>query len=215
MFFSRSKSYDRELCLEAAAKAMARGRINKAISEYMKVLEVDPEDNAVHMKLAPLLARRKKFDDAWDSFKIAANGYSSAGFSQKALGVYAQAARLMPKNPEVWEAMSYIYVLQGKKADAVRTFVRGHRHFRKKPLRDVAIKFLRKAFALEPWNYEVTFELARLVKKTDIVEALGLLEGLADRVKGRNLVRVRSEMFFMRPGFSMAWKWIKTVWVRA
>jgi Flp pilus assembly protein TadD len=123
----------------------------------------------------------------------------------------SQAAKFMPKNPEVWEAMAYIYVQQGKRADAVKTLYAGHRYFRKKPHRETAVKFLRKAFAIEPWNFEVTLELARLVKKNDLVEAMGLLEGLSQRVKGRDLVRVRSAMFLTQPGFSMAWKWMKAV----
>lgn len=194
---------------------MDRGRIKKAISEYMKVLDVDPEDHAVHIKLAPLLARRKRFEEAWNSFRIAADKYTSTGFSQKAIGVYTHAARFMPRNPGVWEAMSHIYVQQGKKADAVQVLYKGHRHFRKKPYRETAIRLLRKAFSLEPWNFEVTFELARLVKKIDQVEALGLLEGLAERAKGKNLVRVRSAMFIIQPGLSTAWMWVKTALVKA
>lgn len=212
MFFKKPKSYDRGECLKAASKAVTRGKIKKAISEYMKVLAVDAEDHAVHIKLAPLLARRKKFAEAWDSFKIAASGYSLNGFDQKAIGVYTQAAKFMPKNPEVWEAMSYLYIKIGKRADAVQTLYKGHRNFKKKPHRGIAIKLLRKAFSIEPWNFEVTFELARLVKKTDIVEAFGLLEGLADRVNGKDLAKVRSTMFFMRPGFSTCWEWMKAAW---
>src|SRR3972149_4908651 len=103
MIFIRSKSYDREKCLTAARKAEARGRIRKAIASYMLVLEADPEDHLVHTKLAPLLARKKKFEEAWASFKTAASGYRLAGLSQKAIGVYAHALRFMPRNPEVWE----------------------------------------------------------------------------------------------------------------
>lgn len=213
MFFSRRmKSYDRESCLEAAAREHSRGRIRKAAEHYLRALEADPEDHFVHAKLAPLLARMQKFEEAWASFRLAAAQYFSAGFSQKAIGIYSQAARFMPRNPEVWEAMAYVYVRQGKKADAVETLLRGHAFFTDGPHADKAVRMLRKAFALEPWRFGTTFALAGLVRKTDPVEAVGLLEGLSTRVSGRELRMVRSAMFRARPGLGMAWRWLKTAW---
>lgn len=215
MFFWREKSYDRERCLAEAAKAQAAGRVKKAVGHYKRVLDVDPEDYLVHAKVAPLLARMRKFDESWESFNAAASKHLAAGFSQKALSLYSQAAKLMPKNAEVWEAMAYVYVKEGKKADAVHSLFKGHWSFRKGAERDTAIRMLRKAFELDPWDFEVTFELSKLLKKTDPVEAVCLLEGLSMRVKGRQLKRVRSAMFFARPGFTMAWRWLKAAWAGA
>jgi tetratricopeptide (TPR) repeat protein len=212
MFSSREKHYDRESCLEAAAKAQARGRLRKAVGHYMKALDVDPEDHFVHAKVAPLLARMKKFEEAWESFRIAASKHFASGFSNKAIGIYSQAARFMPRNPEVWEAMAYVYVQQGRKADAVATLYKGHGFFTHGPDRHRAVVMLRKAFALEPWNFGVTFDLAKLMKKQDPVEALGLLEGLSSRSTGADLRKVRSAMFCAEPSVTMAWEWLKTAW---
>lgn len=215
MFLRREKPYDRESCLDAAAKAQARGRLSKAVDHYRKVLEADPEDHLIHAKVAPLLARMKKFEESWDSFKIAASRHFASGFGNKAIGIYSQAARFMPRNPEVWEAMAHVYVQQGKRADAVATLYKGHGFFSHGPHKDRAIAMLRKAFALEPWNFAVTFDLAGLVKKQDPVEALGLLEGLSARAEGRDLRKVRSAMFRAEPSFTMAWMWFKTACPRA
>lgn len=215
MFLRREKPYDRESCLDAAAKAQARGRLRKAVDHYMLVLEADPEDHLIHAKVAPLFARMKKFEESWDSFKIAASRHFASGFGNKAIGIYSQAARFMPRNPEVWEAMAHVYIQQGKRADAVATLYKGHGFFSHGPDKDRAVVMLRKAFALEPWNFAVTFDLARLVKKQDPVEALGLLEGLSGRAEGRDLRKVRSAMFRAEPSFTMAWMWFKTACPRA
>lgn len=215
MLFKRRKVYDRESCLEAAAREQSKGRIRKAAAHYLRALEADPEDHFVHAKVAPLLARMQRFEEAWESFRIAASRYFATGFSQKAIGIYSQAAKFMPRNPEVWEAMAYVYVQQGKKADAVATLYKGHAFFTRGPSRDRAVPMLRRAFALDPWNPEVTLALAHLLKKADPVEALGLLEGLSMRVKGRELRHVRSAMFRTQPGFTMAWRWLKAAWVQA
>lgn len=215
MFFKREKPYDRKTCLEAAAKAQERGRLKKAVSHYMRALDADPEDHFVHAKVAPLLAQMKKFEEAWASFRAAASNHFASGFGNKAIGVYSQAVRFMPRNPEVWEAMAHVYIQQGRKADAVATLYKGHGFFRNGPDRAKAVSMLRKAFALEPWNFHVTFDLARLVKKQDPVEALGLLEGLSGRSEGRDLRKVRSAMFRAEPSVTMAWQWLKTAWTQS
>lgn len=211
MFFRRRNSYNREESLEAARKAQARGRIKKAIAIYMEILKAEPDYHPAHEKVAPLLARKKRFEEAWTSFKAAAAAHLSAGFTQKAIGIYAHALNFMPRNPQVWEAMADVYLEKGKKADALQTLHKGHRYFRKKPYMDMGIRFLRKAFAIEPWNFDVTFDLAGLLKKIDRVEAFGLLEGLADHVMGKKRRKVRFAMFFMHPGLSIAWKWLRAV----
>lgn len=215
MFFLRAKPYDRKSCLEAAAKAQERGRLKKAVSHYRQALEADPDDHFVHAKVAPLLAQMKKFEEAWESFKAAASNHFAAGFGNKAIGIYSQAARFMPRNPEVWEAMANVYVQQGRRADAVATLYKGHGFFTHGPDKDRAVVMLRKAFALEPWNFGVTFDLAKLVKKQDPVEALGLLEGLSSRSTGAELRKVRSAMFRAEPSVTMAWQWLKTAWHQA
>lgn len=215
MLFSSRKTYDRESCLEAAAREQSKGRVRKAVAHYMRALEADPSDHYIHAKVAPLLARTQKFEEAWESFKIAASNYVATGFSQKAIGIYSQAAKFMPRNPEVWEAMAYVYVQQNKKADAVETLYKGHVFFTKGPASDKAVSMLRKAYALDPRHFGVTFALAKLVKKSDPVEALALLEGLTMRSSGRQLRLVRSAMFRTQPGFTMAWRWLKTTWQHA
>ncbi|MBE7414289.1 MAG: hypothetical protein HS130_03280 [Deltaproteobacteria bacterium] len=212
MLFWREKSYDRERCLADAAKAQAGGRLKKAIGHYRRVLEADPDDYLVHAKVAPLLARTSKFEEAWMSFKIAGSRYLAAGFSQKAISMYSQAAKFMPRNPEVWETMAHVYVMQGRRAEAMHTLFNGHRFFRNGPEKGKAINMLRKAFELDPWNFEVTMELSKLLRKIDPVEAMGLLEGLSSRVKGRESRKVRSAMFLAGPGFSAAWRWVKAAW---
>jgi hypothetical protein len=108
--------------------------------------------------------------------------------------------------------MANVYVRQGKKAEAMHTLFNGHRFFRSGPGRDRAVGMLRKAFELDPWNFEVTMELSKLLRKVDTVESMGLLAGLSARVKGRELRRVSLAMFLAEPGFPTAWRWVKAVW---
>src|SRR5439155_13870982 len=69
------RSYDRGKTLAAAEKARSRGRVRKAVRCYLKVLEHDPADHVVRSKLAPLLAKVGRWDEARQNFDKAAAGY--------------------------------------------------------------------------------------------------------------------------------------------
>lgn len=211
MFFKSSKPYSRASILEAAATAQSRGRTNKAITGYLSVLEKDPKDLQVHAKVAPLLAKEKRFGEAWSSFKIAGEGYMLDGFADKALSTYTQATRCMPMEIETWKAVSKLQRDRGLKVDSVNTLLKGQSNFRRRKLRPAAVYMLRKAWKIIPWHFEVTFELARLLAKTDKKEeALKLLNGLAEREGKKNLRRIRGAIFKISPGAGSAWRWLRT-----
>ncbi len=195
--------------MEDAARAAARGRLRKAIAGYSRILEVDPLDFDAHARVAPLLARTGETKRSWTSYRFAAESYLMRGFHAKAAGVYAQAARYMPKKMEVWEGLSGIYLMRDLKADAVAALFLGQRHFKGRD-RKTAIRLLEKAREIEPWRYDVTKRLARLLGKSGRKnEALKLLHGLAGREQGKKLRRVRGAIFLLSPGFTPAWLWLK------
>ncbi len=210
MWFKRRKPYSRAEILETADKAQTRGKTNKAIAGYLSVLETNPDDYVVHGKAAPLLAKKKRFGEAWSNFQAAGKGYVIGGFGDKALGIYAQATRCMPMEIEAWKAVAKLQLNRGLKADSVNTLLKGHRHFRRRALRPTAIYMLRKAWKIIPWHFEVTFELARLLAKTGKKkEALELLRELATREKRRNLRRVRGAILKISPTPGSAWLWLR------
>ena len=209
MWFTRDKSYDRFDILAAAEKARSKGRRRKAISQYRKVLEVDPDDYAIHAKIAPLLAERKQLDEAWSSFVAAGEGYLQQGYINQAVSIYMQAARYLPRKREVWESIARLQEERGLPADGVKAILDGYRHFRGRDDLPEAIKLLRLACKIQPWHFEATFILAKvLVKAGEKAEALELLNELAERVQGRNRRRARAALFWMSPSPVAAWRWV-------
>ncbi len=212
MWFRRRKPYSRAEILETAGKAQTRGKTNKAIAGYLSVLKTNPDDYVVHGKVAPLLAGKKRFGEAWSSFKAAGKGYTLGGFSDMALGIYVRATHCMPMEIETWKAVAKLQLNRGLKADSVNTLLKAHRNFRRRALRPAAIYLLRKAGKIIPWHFEVTFELGRLLAKTGKKEeALKLLSELAEREGRRNLRRVRGAIFKISPGAGSAWLWLRAV----
>ncbi len=209
MWFKRDKPYDRFSTLAAADRAVAKGRLRKAIALYRKVLAIDPADHVTHGKMAPLLAKRRQRSEAWASFFAAREGYLSEYRLDKALSIYLQAVRCLPRQLEAWEGIAWLHCELRQPADAVMALLDGCRHFRGRKRRSQAIRLLRRIREIEPWHFEATFTLARLLTRTgEKAEAERLLNSLAVRMQGRKLRRVQGALFRMAPRAGTAWRWL-------
>lgn len=210
MWFTGRKAHSRSDILAAAAKAQAKGKRRKAIAEYQKLLAADPNDYVVHGKVAPLLAETKQLIEAWASFVAAGEGYLQGGFAEKALSIYTQASRYLPREVTVWETIARLQLDRGRRADALKALLDGRRYFRRRSLRPQAIHLLRQACDVEPWHLDATLDLARLLAKTGRrQEAEQLLTGLAERAQGRKLHRVLGALFRMTLNPVTAWRWLR------
>src|SRR5260221_534784 len=119
----RRKAYQRWDSLAAASKAHARGKTKKAIAEYTKVLEHEPENFMVLGKLATLRAERKEMPEAREKFISAARGFEKKGFDDKALATYALAVGYMPKDLELVEMLADKHLSRSCGADAIKTLM--------------------------------------------------------------------------------------------
>lgn len=209
--FRDKTHYDRTGSMDAASKAQGKGNRKKAIGEYRKVLAHEPENFAVHGKIAILLAESKQLGEAWDSFVAAAEGFKKKGFDEKALALYQQATRYLPREVELWETISAMHVSKGRPADGIKVLLDGRRVFSKKKLRPMAVRLLEKVRKIDPWHFEATIDLARLrAKDGNRNGARQLLEGLASREKKKKkLRRVRAALFRLSPTPVAAWRWLR------
>jgi tetratricopeptide (TPR) repeat protein len=208
--FHRSKPYNRAASLAAAQKAVAKGRVKRAIAEYSRILEHQPDDFEVRGRLAPLQAKRKLLDAAWSNFKAAAQGYERDGFLEKALSVYRQAAHSLPDRSGLWEMLADLHLQRHHSADALAALREGAWHFGSRSTRHTAIRLLEKAHRIAPEDFETGLELGRLLARAGRrPEALALLDGLAKRQEGRRLRQIRALLFRLRPTPARAWHWLR------
>ena len=211
-FFGRVRRFDRNRILEAAARARLRRRRRRAIQLYRWVLAVEPRNIELHAVLAPLLAETGQYFDAWISYRTVARACQRRGEVEKALAVYREAARYMPRELQAWNAIAALEHRSGRTREAIDTLVEGARHFRSRWRRPQAILLLRRARELDSWNFETVLELARLLSGSEQAEeAWLLLQGLAVRSEGEALRRVRGAQFCIAPGLRQAWLWLRAV----
>ena len=157
--FSRKQPYDRNRLLSEAAKAQTRKRFKKALAIYEEILRAEPNNPEIHRRVAPLLARRKQRDRAWQSFRFAAEALVNGGFYDKAIGVYRQAAHYLPREITAWLAISELHLHRDRRSSAVEVLLEGRVHFRRRRHRPEAIRLLAHARDIDPTHFEVNLDL--------------------------------------------------------
>src|SRR6267143_1622804 len=209
MLFWR-RPYDRSIALATAEKARARGSVRKAVKWYRKVLEKEPDDAQTRTKIAPLLARLGRWDEAREAFDMAANGFLEKGFAPKAIAVWSVAAQTFPEQVDYWERIANEQVKRGKRQDGVLVLLEGRSMLRKKRQRPLAVMLLRQVLELEPGHVDATLDLADLLRRDGgRDEAKRLLSGLLVRIgKVRSLRRrVRFAQFWVEPSIRGMLDW--------
>jgi tetratricopeptide (TPR) repeat protein len=204
------KPYDRNVALATAEKAKARGRTRKAVHWFSKVLDHHPEDNQVRAKIAPLLARLGRWEEARTNFDKSAAGFLAVGFAPKAIAVWTVAAQTFPEHVEYWERIANEQVMRGCRQDAVAALLQGRSQLRKKRQRPLAMLLLRQVLALDGGHVVATLDLADLLRRDGVRhEAKRLLSGLLSVVaKPAQRRRVRLAQFRLEPSFRGVLAWV-------
>lgn len=209
--FGSSHTYDRQRLLELAGRARSKGRRRRAIQLYRWILAVERNNAELHAKIAPLLAETGQDFDAWQSYRSTAQAALREGRDDKALAVYREASQQLPREIQVWQALSRVLGKRGEESEAVEVLLEGSRHFRTPYLRPQAIHLLRRARTLDPWHFECVIELGGLLGRTQQrEEARILLDALVERVGGLRLRRVRRAQLRLDPGPQTAWRFLRS-----
>jgi tetratricopeptide (TPR) repeat protein len=208
--FTQRTEYDRFRILAEASHAESRGRRRKAVSLYRWMLAVEPHNTDVHMRLAPLLARTGHPFDAWTSFRAAARALVREGALERALALYEEATRELPRELDAWLERVALLRRQAREREALPVLREARHHFQRRSEWPKAIYLLRRARQIEPWDPEVVLDLARLLSRTgQIHEALLLLDRLAQRSGGRSFRRARGLRFLITLGIGDGWRWLR------
>jgi thioredoxin-like negative regulator of GroEL len=210
LFGRRGRPYDRTRLLAQAVRARKKGRRKKAIALYRQVLAVEPQNEDLHRRIAPLLVKTKQPDAAWESYRCAVEGLANKGFLDHAVGVLREASALLPKRVALWHVLSDLELERRGAADAAEVLLEARRHFRSRRERERAISLLLRARRLVPLSFGVNLELAKIFARAGAPRrARGILKELASRSRGRELRRVRGQELRLSPTPFAAWRWLR------
>ncbi len=215
VLMTKTSGIDRLRLMKRAAAARAKGKHKKAIALYRQLLDREPDNPALHKKLAPLYAKTKQAAEALASYRVAAEGLVRQGFNDQAIGLLRCAAGQLPTEVILWQAVAELELQRGRRVDAVAALVNGRGHQRKRNQRPQAIELLSDARKINPADFRVSYDLACLLGKTgQRATAMRLLEGLACRPDRMQLARVRGLQLRLSPGTGTLGRYIRALLLR-
>jgi len=190
--------------LAAAQKFLERGQEERALEEFARVVQEDPNDTRTWLKMAEIHARRGALEQARDIYLRTAEIYVEQGFPRKAMTVYKSVLKLTPGLPHVRERLAETYRQQGMVADALRELELCANELQQAGKIEETLPALRKIVGLHPDNIASRIRLAETASQVGKVdEAVHELSQLAVQVKAQgradDFVRVAERLLFHRP----------------
>src|SRR5947209_15631599 len=170
---------DKNKVIESASKLIVKGQFEKAVKEYQRVLEVDPDDVRVLQKLAELYQKMKKQSEAADCFEKVARTYAAQGFYLKAVALYKQVLKVVER-VEVNVRLAELYQQLGLIGDATKEWQTVAAQHEKTGDPKASLDALKKLVDLDPDNIASRIRLGeQYARQENPVEAVAELRRAA------------------------------------
>lgn len=153
-------STQKDKFLASAQKYIQKGQFERALKDYEQVVTADPKDVKHRQKLAELLVRCNRRDDAIREYETIARYYDENGFNLKSIAVYKQIQRLDPSNIGISVALAQLNEKQGLIGNALSEYKTVYDHFQKSGQVQEAINILEKMKGVDPQNVDIRMKLA-------------------------------------------------------
>ena len=150
----------KEKYLISAQKYLQKGQLERAIKDYEQVVAADPDDFRQRQKLAELLARCGRNDQAVSEYEKIASHYVDNGFYLKAMAVYKQIQKIDSGNIEISLTLAALNEKQGLIGNALSEYKIVFDHYERSGLSQEACKILEKMHEVDPDNIDITLKLA-------------------------------------------------------
>ena len=104
---------DKEKILDIAQKYILKGQPKKAIKEYLKLTEANPQDKRLHLKLGDLYLKDGEEDKAIQEYLNVANLYGEDDLNFRAISIYKKILSINPKFIEAFHKIAELYLKEG------------------------------------------------------------------------------------------------------
>ena len=153
-------STKKDKLLEAAQKFILKGQIDRAIKEYVQVVELDPVDMRNRQKLAELYVRVSRMDDAIGEYEAIGKYYESNSYYLKAIAVFKQIQKLDPDNIAICLQLAGLNRKQGLTGNALAEYGRICSYYEKNGKYTEALRILELMVEIDPENANALLKLA-------------------------------------------------------
>lgn len=195
---------NKEKVLEHAKELIKDGKIDRAITEYRRLLDVDPKDMRIKLRIAELLARQKKVSEAVKAYQEVADTYSADGFYLKAVTVYKNVLRLNPSLIDINYRLAELYEKMGLFKDSIHQYQILANSLEQKGDYQALIDVRKKIVGLDPHNVANRIRLAETyqyqgMEDESISEYEGLVGEVREAGKSDQLIELYEKILSYRP----------------
>ncbi len=155
-------SVNKNKLLDNASKYLQKGLYDRAIKEFLKVLEADPNDIRVRLKLGDTYTKKQANTEAAQQYQMVAESYAKDGFFLKAVAVYNQILKLDGTQVEIHLKLGELYQQLGLLSDAMNQYQLVATHYDQKGMSKESADVLKKMAELDPENVAVRRKLAEI-----------------------------------------------------
>ena len=143
---------NKDKLLESAQKFLAKGQVARAIGEYQQLIDAFPRDYRNRQKLAELLCRERRFDEALAHFEAVARNFAEMGFYLKAIAIYKQMQKIDPSRADTYLRVAELNEQHGLIGNALSEYHHLMAFYDRHGMLREAAAVLQKMSCLEPDN---------------------------------------------------------------
>lgn len=208
---------NRDKVLEAAQKYVEKKKYDKAVQEYQKLIDADPNDARTLLKIGDLQAKQSLHADAISTYETVGKLYAHQGFALKAIAVYKQIREIIAKHvPQLEDGYGHItpklaelYQQLGLTSDALAALDEVATRLQRQQKDPEAIEVFRKIVELDPTNPLPHLRLAEAfsrVKDTEgaVLEFKTAAEQLAGIGRRDDALKVLERLLHHKPDLEQA-----------
>ncbi|MGE3544240.1 MAG: tetratricopeptide repeat protein [Kofleriaceae bacterium] len=197
-------AFNKEKVMDAARKFVDKGKIDKAVKEYLRIVSEDPKDVRVWLKIGDLYAKKGAKQDAIETYQKVARFYHEQGFFQKAVAVYKQILKLDPRLVDVILSLAELYRQLGQMSEAMQHFESVAAHFHREGNTKEALATVKKLVDMDPETIATRIKLAELYSKEGLVEdAAAEFQVACDQLRRQNrqddFLKVAERLLWHKP----------------
>lgn len=151
---------DREKVLAAAQSFVEKGKYDRAIGEYQKIIQDDPNDARTLLRMGDLHTKLSQYERAIAVYERVGKYYAAQGFALKAIAVFKQIRELVARHvPQLAERYAHItpklaelYQQLGLTSDALAAYDEVAQRLQRQGRDQEANEVFRKIVELDPSN---------------------------------------------------------------
>jgi tetratricopeptide (TPR) repeat protein len=191
----------------ASAQAFAaKGKFDKAIAEWRKLVSETPQDGNVYNTIADLYLRINDKENAIDTCLKAAAVFKETGFELKGVAVLKKILKIDSNRIDICERLADINAERGLTGSAIDAYQQTAKLYVQRSNFKAAIAVYRKLLLISPEDSDIHMAIARLFQKQEQYrEAILAYEQAAVIYEGKKMVsearQVTEEIFKIDPSY--------------